>query len=155
MKNIDFQLWYSLALEPPSKVMGGHPWRIFLYLQYLAGKLIFYAPCCSANQYAPCYNEFCMGLPSQNFNSYSYEKNLMGSADPKWGQVHLKMLSRSSGEQYFKSYGSTVLLSCTPHPAVLPTGSGLRHYVLYVYRLSMHTYCTVEDVVTCTCISET
>ena len=43
-------------------------------------------------------------------------------ADPYSTLLHLKMLFRGSGEQYFKSYGSTVQLSSIPHPAVKQCG---------------------------------
>ena len=45
-------------------------------------------------------------------------KNLMGSANPKWGFVNLKMQLRSSGELSFESYGLTVLRTSTLDPAV-------------------------------------
>ena len=48
----------------------------------------------------------------------------MGSANPKWGFVNLKMQLRSSGELSFKSYCSTVKRTCTLDPAVRLTREG-------------------------------
>ena len=52
---------------------------------------------------------------------FSRMKILTISPDPFSTLLHLKMLFRGSGEQYFKSYGSTVQLTRTPDPAVRTT----------------------------------
>ena len=102
MKIIDFQLCFRFALEPPSKVMGGHSWRNFLYLQYLAGKLIFFAHAVARISARHAITNFVWDPPARILTVIAM-KILMGSANPFMGYVHLKMLSRSSVKHFFKS----------------------------------------------------